>query len=95
MLMTNQQPAELTEPGIGSLHDPAAFVAPQLASVFIAPPLVVLPVGRNQFDASLLQPLAQRIGVIASGRRLRASAFAAGGLSGAGRGLLRAWLPQA
>jgi len=65
MLMTNQQPAELTEPGVGSLHNPAALVTPQLASVFIAPLPVVLPVGRNQFDASPFQPLAQRVGVIA------------------------------
>jgi ActR/RegA family two-component response regulator len=36
MLMANQQPPELTQPGVGSLHNPAAFVTPQLAPVFIA-----------------------------------------------------------
>ncbi len=54
MLMTNQQPAELAEPGVGSLHDPAALITPQFASIFVAPLLVVLPVRRDQFDASLL-----------------------------------------
>jgi hypothetical protein len=66
MLMTNQQAAELTEPGIGSLHDPSAFVASHLAPVFITPPLVVPPVGRDQFDRPLLQPFAQRVGVVPS-----------------------------
>ena len=65
MLMTNQQSAELTEPGIGSLHDPAAFVASHFASVFIPPPLIVLSVGRDQFDGTLLQSFTQRIGVVA------------------------------
>ena len=64
--MTNQQSAELPEPGVGSFHDPAALVAPQLAPIFVAPLLVVLPVRRDQFDASLLQSLAQRIGVVAA-----------------------------
>ena len=36
MLMTHQQSAELAKPGIGSLHDPAAFVASQFASIFVA-----------------------------------------------------------
>ncbi len=63
--MTNQQPAKLTKPGIGSLHDPAAPVSPHLAPIFITPVLVVLPVRRNQFNAPLLQPLPQRIGIVA------------------------------
>ena len=64
MFMTNQQSAELTEPGIGSFHDPAPLVSPHLSSVVVALPLVVFPVGRDQFDSPFLQPLAQRIGVI-------------------------------
>ena len=64
MLMTNQQSAELPEPGIGSFHDPSPFVASQFAAIFVSPPFVVLPVRRDQFDASLLQSLAQRIGVV-------------------------------
>jgi hypothetical protein len=64
MLMTNQQSAELTQPCVGSLHDPAAKIPPQFASILIAPSLVVLPVGRNQFDTPLLQSLPQRIRIV-------------------------------
>src|SRR6266852_2593412 len=66
MLMTNQQSSELTEPGVGSFHNPAALITPQFAPVFVAPFLVVLAVGRNQFYASLLQALAERVGVVAA-----------------------------
>jgi len=44
MLVTHKQSAELTKPGVGALHDPAASVAAHLASIFIAPPFVVLAV---------------------------------------------------
>src|ERR1700680_3192010 len=87
MLMTKQQPAELTQPGISSFHDPAPLVAPQFASVFIPPFLVVLTVGCNQFDASASS------GVGAAGlnrsrrRQLSVRGFVAGGLSYAARGL--------
>jgi len=64
MFMANQKAAELTKPGIGSLHDPSALVSPHFAPVIVTLPLVVFPVGRDQFDSSFLQPLAQRIGVI-------------------------------
>ena len=64
MLMTNQQPTKLTKPGVGSLHNPAANISPQLAPVFVTPFLVVLAVGRNQLDAALLQSLAQQVGVV-------------------------------
>ena len=64
MLMTNQQAAELSEPSIGSLHNPAAKIAPQFASVFVSPFLVVVPVRHNQFDAALLQSPTQRVGII-------------------------------
>jgi len=66
MLVTNQQSAELPEPRIGSFHDPSALVAAELAAIFIAPQFVVLPVRRNQFDTSLLESLAQRVGVVAA-----------------------------
>jgi hypothetical protein len=66
MLMANQQSAELTQPGIGSFHNPAAFVTPHFASIFIAPSLIVLPVRCNQLDGPLLESFAQRIGVVAS-----------------------------
>ena len=66
VLMTNQQSAKLAEPSVGSFHDPAALIAPQFAPIFVAPSFVVLPVGRNQFDSSLLQSLTQRVGVVAA-----------------------------
>ena len=66
MLMADQQAAELTEPGVGSLHNPAALITPQFAAIFVAPSLVVLPVGRNQFNPSLFQALTQGVGVVAA-----------------------------
>jgi len=64
MFMTNQQSAELAQPRVGSLDDPAALVPPQLASVFLPSTLVIFPIGHNQFDATLLQALTKRIRVI-------------------------------
>ena len=64
MLMTNQQAAELSQPSIGPLHDPAALVAPQLAPVFVPSMVVVLPIGNDQFDSAAAQALAQRIGIV-------------------------------
>jgi len=66
MLMTDQQASELTKPRIGSLHNPAALITPQFAPIFVAPSLVVLAVGRNQFNPSLLQALTQWVGVVAA-----------------------------
>ena len=66
MLMTNQQAAELSEPGMGSFHYPAALITSQFAPVLVAPLLVVLPVRRDQFNASLLQSPTQRVGVVAA-----------------------------
>ena len=66
MLMTNQQPAKLAEPGVGSFHDPAALITSQFAPVLVAPLLVVLPVRRDQFNASFLQPLTQRVRIVAA-----------------------------
>ena len=68
MFMTNQQPAKLTEPGVGSLHDPTPFVAPQFASIFIPPFSTVSPVRCNQFDAALPQPFPQGVGVVSTVR---------------------------
>jgi len=66
MLVPDQQSAELTEPGIGSLHDPTSLIAAQFAPVLVSPMLVVLAVRRDQFDATFLQPLPQRVGVVAA-----------------------------
>ena len=62
--MTNQQATELSEPSIGPLHDPTASITPQLASIFIAPGFVVLAVRHDQFNASLVQAAAQRVGIV-------------------------------
>src|SRR5258708_3833955 len=62
--MTNEQSSELAEPGVGSFDDPAAFVAAQLAAIFIAPVPAVASVGHDQLDAAFLQPLAQWVRVI-------------------------------
>lgn len=64
MLMMAQQAAELTEPGIGSLHDPAAFVSPHPSSIVITLCLVVFAAGLDQFDGPLFQPPPQRIGTV-------------------------------
>ena len=64
--MANQQAAELTEPGIGSLDDPSAFVAAQFAAIFVAPLFVVTPIGRDQLDAAFLQTFPQRVRIIGS-----------------------------
>ena len=86
ILMTNQQPAELPEPGMGSFHDPAALITPQFAPIFVAPSLVVLPVGRNQFNPAFLQSLTQWVGVVAA-----VGDHAQGLLP---RAALRAWYPD-
>ena len=57
IFVANQLSAELAQPSVGALYDPAAFVAAQLASVFIAPPFVVLAVGCNQLDDPPFQSL--------------------------------------
>ena len=83
MLMADQQSAELTEPCIGSLDDPATFVTPEFASIFVAPAPAVLAVRHDQIDAALFQSFAQRVGVVSpvgdySFRLLPRTAFAAG-----------------
>src|ERR1700676_4402530 len=66
MLVTNQQSAKLPEPCIGSFHNPSALVAAELAAIFIGPQFVVLPIWGNQFDTSFLEPLSQRVGILAA-----------------------------
>ena len=58
--------AEVLQPGVGAFDFPAFAVAAQFAFVFKAAMLVVAAVGSDQFCAASLQPLPQRIGVIAA-----------------------------
>jgi hypothetical protein len=64
--MTNEQPTELSQPSVGPFHDPAALISPELAPIFVASMLVVLPIGHDQFDTAAAQALAQRIGIVAA-----------------------------
>jgi len=66
MLMTNQKAAKLSKPRIGSFHDPSALVTAQFAPILIAPQFVVLSVRNNQVNPAFFEPLAQRIGIIAT-----------------------------
>src|ERR1700692_2892903 len=64
VFMSYQQTSKLSEPCVCSFDDPASFVTTQLASIFVTPLLVVLAVGCDQFDSSLLQPFPQWVGVV-------------------------------
>ena len=59
--MANGKSAELAEPSIGAFDDPSTLVTPEFSAVFMLP---VLAVRDDQVDASLLEPFAQRIGVV-------------------------------
>ena len=66
MFMTNQQPAKLPEPRVGSFYDPATPVAAEFAAIFVPPLAVVLAIWGDQLDAPCLQAPAQGIGIVAS-----------------------------
>src|ERR1700728_4009785 len=89
--MSYHQTSKLSEPCGCSFDDPAALVTTQLASIFVTPLLVVVPVGCNQFDSSLLQSLPQWVGVVGpvrdhSLRLLPRPAFGSGDADFAERG---------
>ena len=64
--MTDQQSAKLSQPSVGAFDDPSALVASQFPAVLISSDLVVLSVGRDQFDPTPLPSLSQRVGVVAA-----------------------------
>src|SRR5581483_11908528 len=79
--MTNQQSTKLTQPRVGSLHDPAPLIAAQFTSIFIASLRTILAIRHDQVDALLPQSLSQRIGIVSrirnhSGRLLPQTAWA-------------------
>ena len=80
MVMTNQQTTELTKQRFAAFDDPAPLVASQFPAILVAPLLVVLPVGCNQFDASPFPSLPKRSGVVAAVCDHSVSASAAAGL---------------
>lgn len=53
VVVMDQYPAELAEPGVGAFDFPASFVASQFPPILVSFFLVVLSVGRDQLDASL------------------------------------------
>ncbi|MGC8550042.1 MAG: hypothetical protein ACP5M4_10115 [Acidobacteriaceae bacterium] len=63
MILTNQKSGEWTELSIGSFRNPVAVAAPNLVPFVVALPLVVFPMGRDEFDSPIAQALAQRVGV--------------------------------
>jgi hypothetical protein len=62
--MTNEESAELSQPGVCAFDGPASFAAPELSAVLVSPVLAALAVGNDEVDAALLQPFPQRIGVV-------------------------------
>jgi hypothetical protein len=62
--MTDEESAELTQPGVGTFDDPAAFISSEFSSVLVAPVLAVLAIRDDEVDTALCEPLAQRIGVV-------------------------------
>jgi hypothetical protein len=62
--MTNQQSAELSQPGVGALDDPASSVPSEFPSVLMLSLLVVFAVRDDEVNATLLESLAQWIGVV-------------------------------
>ena len=62
--MTDEKPAELTKPGVGSFDDPSSFVTAQLTAVLEAPLDPIEAVGHDQVDAAFLESHTQWIGVV-------------------------------
>ena len=82
--MLNGESAEPVEPCVGVFDDPSPPVASEPSTVFLMPALALLAVGHDEVDASPLQPLAQRVGVVGAicdhaPRLLSRSTFRAGG----------------
>ena len=62
--MAYKQSAELTEPCVGALDDPAALVASEFPAVFMLSGLAVLAIRNDEVDASLPESISERIGVV-------------------------------
>lgn len=62
--MTNEESTELSEIGICSFDDPSSFESPHFAPVLKTPLDPIEAGGYYRFDATLLEPLSLRIGVV-------------------------------
>jgi len=63
--VADDQSPEVLQPGEGPLDLPTPFIPPHFASVVTFPPAVALTVGGDQIDTAPLEPIPQRIAVIA------------------------------
>jgi len=63
-VVAHDQASEVSQPGVGALHDPSPSVAPQGSTVLCRRANAVFFVRTNQFDPPLPQALPQRIAVI-------------------------------
>jgi hypothetical protein len=66
VLMTNEESSELAEPGIGAFDDPAARVASEFSAILVTPVFAVLAIRNDEVDATFLESLTQRIGVVST-----------------------------
>ena len=91
VLVAGGESSEVSEPGDGAFNLPSFSVSSEWATVLGFGLLAVLAMGTDQFDAALLQPVAQRVAVVgavgdqARGVAARASGFAIADLDGAER----------
>src|SRR4028119_1858842 len=63
--ITHRQAAEVLQPGVGALNNPAMLVTPQLAAVLMGRFAVVLACGNNRLHTTLHQLLAYSVAVVA------------------------------
>jgi len=63
-VIAHDQASEVSEPGVGALHNPSPPIAPQRSAILRRGPNAISLVRADQFDSTLLQTLSQRIAVI-------------------------------
>lgn len=65
-IIANCQPAEILQPGKGTLDFPSSAVTPKFATILTPPRLAIPAVGDQQLDAAPVQSVAQRVGVVSA-----------------------------
>ena len=63
-VVAHDQPTKIAEPCEGPFHLPTSPVAAQCSAILGARLAAIPAMGRDQFDSSFRQPLAQRIAVV-------------------------------